>query len=232
MFNLEKLDSQYLTSYLNHIYNNKYPVLLTFNNHEISQNDSDFYNEFKKNNTIFYSLNLAKLKDKGLIEMIQGFSSYLFIQAINDKKVIDMLDHKKFSIVIAIEGIENYMKKMDLNKRSEILDYLVDFQKSFSGNIIFYGCSKNIIEELNLRKCKTTSIHIPDEYFKDEYCQIIYQIFSKYSYLSTENLEVVYHILGLKSKRLKKFFDEFVKITDEKSFVYNNYYIKSNNSFN
>jgi hypothetical protein len=224
---LDKVDPQFLTTFLNNsdlISGNQFKSSGSLI--EINKNLHDCYKEFKIRNKTFFYLNLEKIKNNEIVEVLSNFSSYLFLNSLKDNQSYKF-DHKSFSVFIAIVGIDKYLKNMDELKKAEILDYLAEFHRSHIGGILFYGCSRKVIEELSNRKCKIENKFISDEIFKEDFCNYILLKYKNFDFLSTENLELIYKILGNKPKRLKKFFSKFERISKDPMFKYNNFYIKS-----
>ncbi len=225
---LDKIDPQFLTSCLNNcLLNKRKKCYLSKNLSEINKYLDECYKEFKYEGRRFFYLKLDKIKNNETVEQVlTNFSSYLFLNTLKENQNVE-LNHDSFLCIIAIEGIDKYLKNMDEIKKAEILDFLADFQRGHIGGIMFYGCSSNTIKELTNRKFKIVNITVSDEKFKEEFCSFIYSNYSKFHFFSKENLELIYKIFGNKTSRMENFFNQFVIISKDPTFIYNNFYIKS-----
>lgn len=131
-------------------------------------------------------------------------------------------------MIFGILGIDKYLKKLTVEKASELIDFLTEFQNNNLGSIFFIESNNKIVKEFEKRHCPIMKIPISDENAKNDFYIKIRMNFRSILFLNDENLDTLFNIIGNDPKRIKKFADKFTKITDDSEFVYHNYYIKSN----
>ena len=195
-------------------------------NLDISQTFDESYESFKNEGTRIFFIDLRKTKDKDSIKRIKSFSDHVFMRSISEENTL-LLENNYFYILFGIVGLDRYLNNLGNKEANECIDFLTEFQNGSLGKIFLIGSSYKTIKELKNRNCRIIHVSIPFEDEKSEFYEMIKTNNINLEYLNHENLDLLFEIVGNDPKRIKKFANKFTKISEDKDFIYNNYYIKS-----